>query len=285
MEGQLSTVGVIGAGTMGQGIAQVCAAAGMKVILYDLNDDVLSAAVAKINAQLSGLVSKGKLRQEDADVIGKRINTSTTLEELIAPFIIEAVVEDRSVKQTIYHKLEEVSDSNAIILTNTSSLSVSQLAAKLKHPGRFAGLHFFNPPALMKLVEVVEGSSTTTNTLDRVVSFARLLQKEVVLVKDSPGFIVNRVARLFYAEALKLLEEGVADHETIDDLMRSAGFRMGPFELMDLIGNDVNLAVTQSIYAAFNQEPRFRPSRIQQQKVDSNQLGRKTGKGFYDYAS
>jgi 3-hydroxybutyryl-CoA dehydrogenase len=196
--------------------------------------------------------------------------------------VIEAVVEKLDVKQQLFRVLENNS-KGSILASNTSSLSITEIASGLKNPERFVGLHFFNPAALMNLVEVVRGTSTDDSVVSIMMDFSKSLRKTAVLVKDSPGFIVNRVARHYYVEALKLLEEGVASHEQIDRLLRSAGFKMGPFELMDLIGMDVNFAVTSSLYQAFHQDSKFRPSRIQQQKVMAGHLGRKTGKGFYDY--
>jgi len=191
-------------------------------------------------------------------------------------------VEKLDVKQQLFRVLENNS-KGSILASNTSSLSITEIAASLKNPERFVGLHFFNPAALMNLVEVVRGTSTDESVMSIMMGFSKSLNKTAVLVKDSPGFIVNRVARHYYVEALKLLEEGVASHEQIDRLLRSAGFKMGPFELMDLIGMDVNFAVTSSVYQAFHQDSKFRPSRIQQQKVMAGHLGKKTGRGFYDY--
>jgi 3-hydroxybutyryl-CoA dehydrogenase len=196
--------------------------------------------------------------------------------------VIEAVVERLDVKQQLFRVLEN-SSKGSILASNTSSLSITEIASGLKYPERFVGLHFFNPATLMNLVEVVRGTSTDDSVVSIMMDFSKSLNKTAVVVKDSPGFIVNRVARHYYVEALKLLEEGVAAHEQIDVLLRNAGFKMGPFELMDLIGMDINFAVTSSLYQAFHQDPKFRPSRIQQQKVMAGHLGKKTGRGFYDY--
>jgi 3-hydroxybutyryl-CoA dehydrogenase len=277
------TVGVLGAGTMGQGIAQVCASSGCKVILYDVRAEALPGALDKIAGSFDQLIQKGKLTTEQKDHYLKNITTEKTLQAITADFIIEAAVEDLEVKQKIFSEVERVVPKHSILLTNTSSIQVSRIGQVLKNPERFAGMHFFNPASVMKLVEVVQGSSTSTDTVEKVKEFSIAIGKLPVIAQDSPGFIVNRVARLYYVEALKILEEGVSDHESIDNLLRNAGFRMGPFELMDLIGIDVNLSVTKSIFEAFNYESRFRPSQIQQQKVDSGWLGRKSGKGFYDY--
>jgi 3-hydroxybutyryl-CoA dehydrogenase len=205
------------------------------------------------------------------------------IEDIKADLVIEAVVERLEVKQQLFRVLENNSNCDAIFASNTSSLSITEIAAGLKNPSRFVGLHFFNPATLMNLVEVVRGTSTDDSVVSIMMDFSKSLNKTAVVVKDSPGFIVNRVARHYYVEALKLLEEGVAAHEQIDRLLRNAGFKMGPFELMDLIGMDINFAVTSSLYQAFHQDPKFRPSRIQQQKVMAGHLGKKTGRGFYDY--
>jgi len=199
-----------------------------------------------------------------------------------ADLVIEAVVENLGVKQDLFREIEKV-NALAILATNTSSLSVTQIASVLTHPGRCVGLHFFNPAHVMKLVEIIAGASTDQELIPAMIGFSKKLGKTPVVAKDSPGFIVNRVARHYYLESLSLLEENASDVKGIDTLLRSAGFKMGPFELMDLIGIDTNLYVTLSIYHAFLEDPKFRPSGIQQQKVDSGHLGRKTGKGFYDY--
>lgn len=278
-----TTVGIIGAGTMGQGIAHVCADAGCDVVIFDINHDALANAMRRITDGLNALVSKGKISEEDRSRIRSRIRPSVRLEEAAGEVIIEAVIEDLQTKRELFGKLEQTTSQDALLLSNTSSIQISLIGAVLKNPSRFAGLHFFNPAPLMKLVEIVQGAQTSSVTVERVRDFSVAIGKQPVLTQDSPGFIVNRVARPYYVEALRILEEGVADHQTIDILLRNAGFRMGPFELMDLIGVDVNLSVTKSIYKAFNEEARFRPSPIQQQKVDAGLLGRKTGKGFYEY--
>jgi 3-hydroxybutyryl-CoA dehydrogenase len=277
------TVGVIGAGTMGQGIAQVCAAANFRVYLFDVVPDLIPAALLKISGALETLVERSKLSTAGKSEILSRITPANSLTDVRGDFIIEAVVEDLRVKQEIFASLEAVVSADAILLSNTSSIQISRISEALTNRQRFAGLHFFNPAPVMKLVEIVQGEQTSKPTVDKVREFALALGKQPVITQDSPGFIVNRVARLYYVEALRILEEGCAEPATIDKLMRSAGFRMGPFELMDLIGIDVNLSVTKSIYAAFDHASRFRPSEIQQQKVDAGLLGRKTGKGFYDY--
>jgi len=280
---RIKTVAVVGAGTMGQGIAQVCAMSGYETKLFDIDVTLSQRALAAIEQNFTNSIAKGKLAEEDKQKALGRLTIATAVSELKVDLVIEAVVENLEVKQKLFAELEKVNDGTAILATNTSSISITQIATSLSKPGRFVGLHFFNPATLMKLVEVVGGSATDTSVVATMKSFSASLNKIAVETKDSPGFIVNRVARQYYVEALKLLEEGVADVESIDKLMRSAGFKMGPFELMDLIGIDVNFAVTSSMYHALHQEPRFRPSQIQQQKVTAGDLGRKTGKGFYEY--
>lgn len=285
MAAGISTVAIVGAGTMGQGIAEICAVSGFDVILFDINPDILRQAAQRINSDLSRLADKGKLSAKDTASALSRISFPSEIQHVKADLIIEAVVEDLAVKQNLFRELEANNSEDAILVSNTSSLSITRIGKALRHPRRFAGLHFFNPAYVMNLVEIVEGPVTDSAIVNKLRGFCESLGKQAVLVKDSPGFIVNRVARLYYVEALKIAEEGIADFATIDKLMRGAGFRMGPFELMDLIGIDTNFAVTQSIYRALYDEPKFRPSRIQQQKVDAGELGRKTGKGFYDYTA
>lgn len=280
---KINRIGVIGAGTMGQGIAQVCAAAGYPVILFDAQPQMVGTAIAQIAKSLASLVEKNKIDSAQREIILKKISSATDLQEVKADLIIEAVTEQREVKQKIFSALEDINNDRCILATNTSSIPITQIASVLKRPGRVAGLHFFNPAPVMKLVEVVKGIATDETVVNTLTEFSKKIGKHPVVVRDSPGFIVNRVARHFYVESLKLLEENVADIKTIDELLKSSGFKMGPFELMDLIGVDVNYSVTNSMYQAFHQDPKFRPSRIQQQKVDAGHHGRKTGKGFYDY--
>lgn len=279
----IKSVAVIGTGTMGQGIAQVCAASGYSVTIYDVQQAYVEKALVAIAKNLDALVTKGKLTTEDSARTLSAIATVDKLEKVNADLAIEAVVESLEIKQQLFSALEKTLGDNCILTTNTSSIPVTQIGSALKFPHRFAGLHFFNPAPIMKLVEVVTGTATSRQTIDTLFSFSKSIGKQAVLAQDSPGFIVNRVARHFYVESLKALEENVADHESIDKLMRATGFKMGPFELMDLIGVDVNFSVTSSMFNAFHEDPKFRPSRIQQQKVDAGHHGRKSGKGFYDY--
>ncbi len=283
MNSQIQTVAVLGAGTMGQGIAQVCAMSGYPTQLFDIETSLSQKAISSISMNLDKAVSKSKISESQKTTILGNLSIAHKIEDIKADLVIEAVVERLEVKQQLFRVLENNSNCDAIFASNTSSLSITEIAAGLKNPERFVGLHFFNPAALMNLVEVVRGTSTDDSVVSIMMDFSKSLNKTAVLVKDSPGFIVNRVARHYYVEALKLLDEGVASHEQIDRLLRSAGFKMGPFELMDLIGMDINFAVTSSLYQAFHQDPKFRPSRIQLQKVMAGHLGKKTGRGFYDY--
>jgi 3-hydroxybutyryl-CoA dehydrogenase len=279
----ISTVGVIGAGTMGQGIAQVCAVARYNVLLFDASTAAIDKGIESIKSNLDLLVAKEKILKPEALYAVNRISSVSTITDVKADLIIEAVVENLDVKRKLFQTLEDINQASCILTSNTSSIPITQISHGLKNPSRFAGLHFFNPATIMKLVEVIRGTSTSNETISLLEDFAIKLGKQPVTAQDSPGFIVNRVARLYYVEALKLLEENVSSVQGIDKLLRSAGFKMGPFELMDLIGVDVNFSVTTSMYNSFHQNPKFRPSRIQQQKVDAGHHGRKTGKGFYDY--
>jgi 3-hydroxybutyryl-CoA dehydrogenase len=281
---EISKVGIVGAGTMGQGIAISCALAGFDTILYDVNTEALTSGLNQIKKTLDQSVSKGKLSQQDCDQALTRLRLAEEVTALRANLIIEAVVENLNVKQTLFGQLEVINEGKAILATNTSSIPVTQIAAALQNPSQCIGLHFFNPAHVMKLVEVISGSQANPELILLMKDFAKALGKTPVEVKDSPGFIVNRVARHFYVESLKVLEDKVTSFEGIDKLMRSAGFKMGPFELMDLIGIDINYAVTTSVYEGFDKAHKFKPSEIQHQKISEGNLGKKTGKGFYDYS-
>jgi 3-hydroxybutyryl-CoA dehydrogenase len=251
--------------------------------LYDVQSDLITSAIASIRRKLETLIEKDKISLVEKEAILNRISSVSDFRKLQVDLVIEAVTEKLEVKQKIFSEIEKINDKQCILTSNTSSIPVTRIASVLKYPHRFAGLHFFNPAPVMKLVEIVKGMGTASSTIELLFGLVKSLSKQAVLAQDSPGFIVNRVARHYYVESLKLLEENVADHKTIDALMRASGFKMGPFELMDLIGVDVNFSVTQSMHHAFHEDPKFRPSRIQQQKVDAGHLGRKSGKGFYDY--
>lgn len=279
----IKSVGIAGAGTMGQGIAISCALAGYDTLLFDVNTGACAKALDSIQISLDQSVTKGKLALDKSISAKGRLRAAKKISDLKADFIIEAIVENLKIKQQLFVELELINSPLAIFATNTSSIPVSSIAHVLKHPSRFVGLHFFNPAQVMKLVEIISGDQTDAGLISVMKSFSISLGKVAVEVKDSPGFIVNRVARHFYVESLKLLEDGIADHETIDQLVRASGFKMGPFELMDLIGIDVNYSVTESVYEGFNKAPKFKPSKIQEQKIKAVELGRKTGKGFYEY--
>ncbi len=279
----ISTICVIGAGTMGSGIAQTAAQSGFYTLLFDINVEVLEKAKAAIQKSLSFLLEKGKITPEEKENIFQRIRFITDTNDCLADIIIEAIVEKVEAKVSIFNQLAEVNHSEVIFATNTSSLSISEIQAKVQQPQRVVGMHFFNPAQVMKLVEVVKGKQTTAAVVKTVYELCLQMNKTPVICIDAPGFIVNRVARHYYLEAMKLLEKDVADVETIDAMMEAAGFKMGPFKLMDLIGNDVNLAVSTSLYEACNHAERFKPSAIQADKVARGELGKKTGKGFYEY--
>ena len=278
-------IAVIGAGTMGSGIAQVAAQAGHNVVLYDTRREAVDKALAGLRKTLDKLVEKGKLTAEQADGIHGRITPASDLKDLAGSgLVIEAIIEDLGIKKKLFGELEGIVPEDAVLATNTSSLSVTAIAGGLRHPERMVGLHFFNPAPLLPLVEVVPGLATAPDLGSRMVTLMTAWGKVPVLCKDTPGFIVNRVARPFYGESIRIYEEGIADMPTIDAAMKSVGFRMGPFELMDLIGNDINFTVTKTVWEAFFYDPRYKPSFTQQRQVESGRLGRKTGQGYYSYA-
>jgi len=279
----ITTVCVCGAGTMGSGIAQVSAATGFQVVLYDFDSTVLNRAQLLLHEQLQKAVEKGKLEAAQKDLIFSRILFTTNRQQCKADLIIEAIAENAALKIELFQQLAALNSPDTLFASNTSSLSVSALAAELPFPERMAGLHFFNPAPVMKLVEVVRGNRTSDAVIQTLMAFARSAGKIPVLCTDAPGFIVNRVARPFYLEALRLVEEGAASMEMVDRLLEQQGFKLGPFRLMDLIGNDINFAVSNSVYDQLGQPLRLRPSYIQKEKVEQGALGRKTGKGFYEY--
>jgi 3-hydroxybutyryl-CoA dehydrogenase len=280
------TVAVIGAGTMGSGIAQVAAQAGHPVVLFDTRRDAVDKALAGLRRTLDKLVEKGKLSGEQADGIHGRITPASDLKDLSGSgLVIEAIIEDLGIKKKLFAELEGLLGADAVLATNTSSLSVTAIAGGLQHPERVIGLHFFNPAPLLPLVEVVPGLATDATLASRMMALMQAWGKTPVVCKDTPGFIVNRVARPFYGEAIRIYEEGIADMPTIDAALRSVGFKMGPFELMDLIGNDINFTVTSTVWEAFFYDPRYKPSFTQQRQVESGRLGRKSGRGYYSYAN
>jgi 3-hydroxybutyryl-CoA dehydrogenase len=283
MINSVNTIAVCGAGTMGSGIAQVAATAGYYTILFDLNETALQKGREGIEKSLQTMTEKGRLSPEEKHNILERMHFTTDLNECIADVVIEAIVEKTAVKVALFNQLAEINHAEVIFATNTSSLSVNEIAGLVVHPNRVVGMHFFNPAPLMKLVEVVQAPLTDKSIAATTMALAESMGKIPVLCKDAPGFIVNRVARHYYLEALRLVEAGSADYATIDTVMEASGFKMGPFKLMDLIGNDINYAVSLSVYEAFHKAIRFRPSYIQQEKVAAGTLGRKTGAGYYQY--
>lgn len=279
-------VGIIGSGTMGSGIAQVAATAGCKVKLYDTNKEALDKAQSALDRILSRLIEKGRIDASEKEHIQSNISYVNDLKDLSdSNLTIEAIIENLGIKQKVFSELETYVDDNCIIASNTSSLSIASIASSLKKPERCIGIHFFNPAPLMKLVEVIPAIQTSESVLERSVKTITDWKKVVAVAKDTPGFIVNRVARPFYGEALRIYEEGIADFTTIDwSLKTFGGFRMGPFELMDFIGNDVNYTVTETVFTAFYFDPRYKPAFTQKRFAEAGYLGRKSGKGYYDYS-
>lgn len=280
----INTICVIGAGTMGSGIAQTAAQNGFYTLLFDINTEVLEKAKISIQKSLQYLLDKGRISAEEKGTIYQRIKFITDTNDCLADIIIEAIVEKVEAKVAIFSQLAELNHSEVIFATNTSSLSVSEIQAGVQQPQRVLGMHFFNPAQVMKLVEVVKGDQTSDAVAQTVYDLCLQMKKTPVMCKDAPGFIVNRVARHYYLEGMKLVETGVATFETVDEILEASGFKMGPFKLMDLIGNDVNLAVSQSLYDAYRQAERFKPSLLQKEKVAKGELGKKTKKGFYSYS-
>lgn len=278
-------IGIIGTGIMGTGIAQVAATCGHKVIMYDSNEAAVQKSAQNLHRLLERLVQKGKMTQSQASGIIDNIQFEGSIMSLKnTTLIIEAIVENLEAKKDVFSVAEDFISPDCILATNTSSLSVTSIASACKNPSRVLGIHFFNPPALMKLVEITPAVQTSASVVDEARKLISGWNKIVVTARDTPGFIVNRVARPFYSEALRILEEGIADVPTIDWAMKEIGrFRMGPFELMDYIGNDVNYAVTESVWQACYFEPRYKPAFMQKRLVEAGYLGRKSGRGYYDY--
>ena len=283
----MKIVGIIGCGAMGAGIAQVVATAGCTVRLLDQHAGALERAVSGIQNNLRKLADKGKLTAEVAEAAANRLHATADIQDFAdCDLVIEAIVEDLSVKQLLFRKLEGVVSGDCVLASNTSSLSLTSIAAACERPERFVGIHFFNPAPVMQLVEVIPAVQTRAGLAEEIRELVASWNKLPVLTQDTPGFIVNRVARPFYGEAIRMLEEGIADVATIDWAMTElAGFRMGPFALMDFIGHDVNYRVTESVFAAFFYDPRFKPSFTQKRLFEAGYYGRKSGRGFYNYAA
>lgn len=279
----IKTICICGAGTMGSGIAQVSAQAGFQTIQFDLSAEMIEKSRKGIEASLAKLADKGKITADEKKAILDRILFTTRAEDCVADMIIEAIVEKKEAKISLFTQLAAFNAADTILATNTSSIPVSEIAAGIPHPERVVGMHFFNPAPLMKLVEVIEGNTTSAEVLQQTIAISQQMQKVPVVCKDAPGFIVNRVARHFYLEAMQLVEKEQTDIATIDAVMEASGFKMGPFKLMDLIGMDINFGVSHIVWEALGKPKRLTPSPVQAAKVAGGELGRKTGKGFYTY--
>jgi len=279
-------IGVLGGGTMGSGIVQVAAQNGHQVVLVDLSQDVLDQSKAKLSKIMTRLVEKGKITEDQSNQTQSNISYSTEINEFKnCGFVIEAIVENLEVKKKVFAAIEEVTEKDCILASNTSSLSIASIGSALEDASKIIGVHFFNPAPLMPLVEIIPAVQTSETTLNQTKSLIDSWKKVTVVCKDTPGFIVNRVARPFYGEAMRIYEEGIADFATIDWAMTHiGGFRMGPFTLMDYIGNDVNYTVTETVFKSFYYDPRYKPSFTQKRHAEAGYLGRKSGKGFYDYS-
>ncbi len=280
---EINSICICGAGTMGSGIAQAAAQAGLATILYEVNAAVLEKAKAGMERNLQSLVEKGKITADQKLQTYGLIRFTDDLQTCLADVFIEAIVEKPELKIALFNQLAELNHGDVIFASNTSSLSITEIAKGVLHPERVIGMHFFNPATIMKLVEVVNTPFTNTATTEAIISLAKQLKKTAVVCTDSPGFIVNRVARPYYIESLRLLKEGHAEKEQLDRLLEATGFKMGPFKLMDLIGHDINYAVSCSVWEQLGKPERLKPSPLQEEKVKQGKLGKKTGEGFYKY--
>lgn len=279
----INSICVCGAGTMGAGIAQAAAQSGISTILFDLNQGILDKASSAIDKNLSALVGKQKISEEQKQRIQQRLQFTSDLQYCLADVFIEAIVEKPAAKIALFNQLAEINHGESVFASNTSSLSLEKIAEQVKGPERLIGMHFFNPATIMKLVEVVNTRFTSPAATELILELARQMGKTAVICRDSPGFIVNRVARPFYIETMRLVEEGIVDLEQADRLLEATGFKMGPFRLIDLIGNDINYAVSTSVYEQLGQPERLRPSGLQLEKLEAGKLGKKSGEGFYRY--
>ncbi|MBS1628220.1 MAG: 3-hydroxybutyryl-CoA dehydrogenase [Bacteroidetes bacterium] len=274
---------VCGAGTMGSGIAQIIAQHGFKTVLFDLNEEVLNKSSLLIKSSLQALVLKNKITKDEEQQTIDNIQYTSNINNCTAHLIIEAIVENKEAKLNLFKQLEQINNTETIIASNTSSISINQLAAEMQRPQMFAGMHFFNPATIMKLVEVIKATTTNNNVIKQLCLLSTALGKTAVICNDAPGFIVNRVARHYYLEAMRLIELNLATIENVDTIMQASGFKMGPFKLMDLIGMDINYNVSNIVWNDLGKPERLKPSIIQQQKVEAKELGKKTRKGFYNY--
>ena len=282
---EIEKIGIVGSGTMGVGIAQLMIQNGYTAIIYDIDMETVGRAQSAIESRLDRLVEKKRISTLEVNTMKEHLQTTADLSDLHdCQLVIEAAPENLEIKRDVFRRLEEVCSENTILATNTSSLSITEISGQIQTPKRVAGFHFFNPAPVMPLVEVIHGLKTAAETVNILVEFAKKIGKSPVVCKDTPGFIVNRVARPFYGEALKIMNEQVATVEQIDRIMKKAGnFKMGPFELQDLIGIDINFAVTKSVHSSFHGETRFRPHYVQERMVQAGSLGRKTKGGFFSY--
>jgi len=280
---EVKTIAICGAGTMGAGIAQLSAVAGFRTLLYDISQQAVQKGLNIVNGNLETAVQKGKLDESELQNVLSRIELVTNVNDLVCDVAIEAIVEKKEIKQELFKNLATINKSNTILATNTSSIPISSIAEEIKNPERVVGMHFFNPAHIMKLVEVISGNETSEEVSETIFQLANRFGKVAVRAKDRPGFIVNRIGKMYHTEPIKIVEDGIADVETVDALLEGIGFKMGPFKLIDLIGVDANLNVTKSLYELMKQA-QFEPSKLQQQMVDEGKLGRKSGKGFYDYS-
>lgn len=277
------TIVVCGAGTMGSGIAQAALTASFRVVLYDVNPQMIEKGKASVLKGIEFLVSKNKLSPEQAAQLNTNILFTSQCSDCVGEVIIEAIIENAAAKQELFNKLAAINSRHAIFATNTSSLSVTELAAGVYNPSRVVGMHFFNPAPVMKLVEVVQSKLSDESAIQTIMEIAKKMGKTPVRCADVPGFIVNRVARHYYLEAMKLIENGLATIESVDEALENAGFKMGPFRLMDMIGMDINFSVSNIVWEALGKPARLTPSPLQKKLVEAGELGRKTGKGFYQY--